>query len=48
MDDTEHGAPEGDRRARAAEAERLVVATITAHAESLLRTARRHSLWSVA
>ncbi len=44
MDETRDGAPEGARRATAAEAERLVVATITAHAESLLGTARRHSL----
>ncbi|MDP9435723.1 MAG: hypothetical protein M3P93_11240, partial [Actinomycetota bacterium] len=44
MDDTQHDAPQRARRGTAEEAERLVVATITAHAESLLRTARRHSL----
>ncbi len=48
MDDTEHGALQRARRATAEEAERLVVATIAAHAEALLRTARRHSLWRVA
>jgi RNA polymerase sigma factor (sigma-70 family) len=44
MDDTTLGGPEGTRQVMAPEAERLVIATIAAHANSLLRTARRHSL----
>ncbi len=48
MDDTEHRAPHRAGRTTAADGERLVVVTVTTHAESLLRTARRHSLCRMA